>query len=501
MQGMDLRRIKAAAEWYRNTVYRDEPISSRPGCSSEPLPPMLRTARALEKGVTAYRQSRESLFVKQGKVLAGYEDDYPYDRPVLRYFPTYQSLSDEELRAYFTWRTKLRRGEIQRTSLTFVYLYIYELLNQIGVSDPDDGYQKLLTLRDAYRSIDPSILPYLIRWMWDYVVYYRLDPALLQDTPSVRFDRQLFMLIHRKERSEAEVMDAVRGLSTYRLDNSRFYKGHSSEMDTVILRILDRVDEHYQKRCKKTMIEDYFGRYTSQPVMLFASAVFYDRRKAVNVDYSVDELCTYHCRNGLWTVERYDWQQYQPAKLNALLKTIDSVMRETFGYRYPVRPALSTQWLLKLIRAEAEGLLAEQKAETERLLAKQKAEEAKKVRIDFSSLDRIRRDAAYTQDRLIVEEELEDDVPISEAPPPEPEPDEAANVALPLNEDELHLLRCLLYGGDLNWVQASGRMLSVLVDGINDNLFDLFGDTVLELNSSPQLIEDYIDELKEMIHP
>lgn len=44
-------------------------------------------------------------------------------------------------------------------------------------------------------------------------------------------------------------------------------------------------------------------------------------------------------------------------------------------------------------------------------------------------------------------------------------------------------------------------MLSVLVDGINDNLFDLFGDTVLELNSSPQLIEDYIDELKEMIHP
>ena len=222
------------------------------------------------------------------------------------------------------------------------------------------------------------------------------------------------------------------------------------------------------------MIEDYFGRYTSQPVMLFASAVFYDRRKAVNVDYSVDELCTYHCRNGLWTVERYDWQQYQPAKLNALLKTIDSVMRETFGYRYPVRPALSTQWL---------------------------PEEAKKVRIDFSSLDRIRRDAAYTQDRLIVEEELEDDVPISEAPPPEPEPDEAANVALPLNEDELHLLRCLLYGGDLNWVQASGRMLSVLVDGINDNLFDLFGDTVLELNSSPQLIEDYIDELKEMIHP
>ena len=64
----------------------------------------------LENGMPAYRQSRESIFIKQGKLLAGYEDDYVYDRQVLRYFPTYQSLTDPELRGYFSWRTKLRRG-------------------------------------------------------------------------------------------------------------------------------------------------------------------------------------------------------------------------------------------------------------------------------------------------------------------------------------------------------------------------------------------------------
>lgn len=60
----------------------------------EPLPSPLLAARSLENGMPAYRQSRESIFVKQGKLLAGYEDDYVYDRPVLRYFPTYQSLTD-----------------------------------------------------------------------------------------------------------------------------------------------------------------------------------------------------------------------------------------------------------------------------------------------------------------------------------------------------------------------------------------------------------------------
>ena len=46
----------------------------------------------------AYRQSRESIFIKQGKLLAAYEDDYVYDRRVTHYFPTYQSLTNPELR-------------------------------------------------------------------------------------------------------------------------------------------------------------------------------------------------------------------------------------------------------------------------------------------------------------------------------------------------------------------------------------------------------------------
>ena len=100
----------------------------------EPLPSPLLAARSLENGMPAYRQSRESIFVKQGKLLASYEDVYVYDRQVLRYFPTYQSLTDPELRGYFSWRTKLRRGNLQETSLSYAFLYIYELLNQIGVA-------------------------------------------------------------------------------------------------------------------------------------------------------------------------------------------------------------------------------------------------------------------------------------------------------------------------------------------------------------------------------
>ena len=42
-------------------------------------------------------------------------------------------------------------------------------------------------------------------------------------------------------------------------------------------------------------------------------------------------------------------------------------------------------------------------------------------------------------------------------------------------------------------------MVSILADSINEKLFDLFGDTVIDFSAdSPELIEDYTDELREM---
>ena len=39
-------------------------------------------------------------------------------------------------------------------------------------------------------------------------------------------------------------------------------------------------------------------------------------------------------------------------------------------------------------------------------------------------------------------------------------------------------------------MRASGLMLSVLVDSINEKLFDEFADSVLTLDNGPELIED-----------
>ena len=61
------------------------------------------------------------------------------------------------------------------------------------------------------------------------------------------------------------------------------------------------------------------------------------------------------------------------------------------------------------------------------------------------------------------------------------------------------MLRCLLNEEDCGWVHSSGLIMSVLVDGINEKLYDEFLDSVLLMDSEPELIEDYVDDLKEMV--
>ena len=433
----------------------------------------------------AYRQSRESIFIKQGKLLAGYEDDYVYNRRVTHYFPTYQSLTNPELRGYFSWRTKLRRGNLQKTSLTYAFLYIYELLNQIGVADPMDGYRKLTEFRDAYGALDDGILPYLNLWLMDHVVYYNLDAGLLADDPQVRFNRGIAVLDSIQSRGDEEVIRAVKQLSPKWLERSKFYREYREDCDTVIVRVLRRMSAHYNARCKKTMVEQYFGSCSQYRVILFDAAVFHERQVEGNRQYKVDENYIYRCRNGLWSVQKYNCLPHSNGKLGDVLKAIDGVMRECYGYGRPIQYKLDTKWILKIIQEEARNLLAEKKA----------AEE-KKITIDYSRLARIRSDAAVTRDRLMVEEEAEEEVPPAQPPAPAEEPEDT-----PLTRDEYRLLQSLLYGRDYGWVRSSGLMLSVLVDGINDKLYDTFSDSVLLGDDPPELIEDYIADLKEMIHP
>lgn len=232
--------------------------------------------------------------------------------------------------------------------------------------------------------------------------------------------------------------------------------------------------------------EKFFGKVYCSAYYMFSSAVFYQRTKPDDRIYVINDIYRYRCQNGVWNCERFFSYRGKNKQIGALLKTVDFLMRQKYAYKSALKAGEITKVLHDIINREIDRHLAERKRAA-----------APKIEIDVSRLPQIRQAALTTQSKLIVDEEATADVSVIEAEPPL-----LANET-GLNEVEYRFVQSLLHGGD--WqalLSGEGLMLSVLVDAVNDKLFDLIGDTALtEEAGFPAVIEDYIDDLKGMVKP
>lgn len=476
-------------DWLATNVFKDEPLRAPKARHNADLPPLLEKARKLEENPNW--ELKRPIFLKQARMLENYEDNFEYKSDPVRYYPTYQSLTDEELRAYFTFRTKIRKGIYENASLSFIHLYIYELLNNIGVQSPSQGYAKLLEIRKNFGDLDPDIINSLDNWLHDYVIYYNLDPALLSNGGQDIIDQCVKVLEDINTETVDKVMDAVKQIAPNWLKRSKFYGEHYEDMDMVIFRVIKKMSNHYAKSCKKTFAEQYFGEVFSRHVHLFNNAVFCDPLNRTNYEYKIAGQCVYKCHYGIWTVYSRTLARRPKRKFDQLFKTIDGLMREMYDYGKPVQIELSTQWIIKLIKNEVRELLEEKAAKNKLKLA-----------IDFSQLDKIRNDASQTRDKLIVEEEADEAVKVAvgnDGREDIPAGETGKELLTPV---EYRLMDCLLHNKDINWLKDEGHLLSVLVDSINGKFYDKFEDTVLEealQDGAPRVVEDYIEDLKEII--
>ena len=482
-------------------VYHDEEIPNAPTPTPKrPTPKLLLAMRSLVTNSRNYWQSRAELFLKQARLMANYEDDYIYNGAVNQYFPTYDSLSDVQLRGYFTWRTAVRQGRVEKRGMSYASLYVYELLHLIGCRDAQDAYEKLHSFCEAYRALDPQIGHYIVHWEDEFVIYYGLDPKLITWRGNALVCREqddaICTVLHRTEHTAEAVMAALCTLSSYRLERSKLYRAHTAEVNAVVLRVLERAAEYYEKHRQISAFADLIAVPQTAPIRLFSSAVFQPSGEEQDRIYEVHPLRRYECVGGYWTLHSYERPERAAQRLGVFLRGVDAGLRAHYGIT-AIQPPKLKKWQEKIIDEEITAFLAEQRAA-----------EARRVRLDFSQLARIRKDADVTQERLIVEEEeppmMSSFEPSPVVPPAsaedmqpvDPVMTEGAGDINGLNASEIRLLRTLLADGDLAWVRTEGRMVSVLVDGVNEKLYDDFADTVIE-GDPPAVVSDYQDELVE----
>lgn len=568
---MLIERIMAEARTHQSArfsheVYADEPILKTGRQMQNFLPDQYRKMREISrwqddpKGGAGRWLSEAELFYRQGLLMADFEDDCPYNGTFKSYFPTYNAMSDRQLRGYFTWRAQVRRGTVEETSTSFAFLYLYELICGIGVDDPLDGFNKIKAFWDVYRAFEPGIDRFARVWLQDYAVFHGLDPKLLRDSKTVMFDNALIELRraardlapapapsgqtpkHRKtseptlplppdEVREERLMAAINALSTYNLSNSRLDRSHHRDLRHVACAVYVRMARYYDTHRKTGIVASLFGEETAMPYTMFASAVFFAPERHEDCEYRLDPIHIYRCQNGFWECMRIHGSRQKSSKLGEMMRACDQRLRLALDPAHPLKEEKVPKYLAKIIDDEIVAWLSWDAAH-----------QPVKIDIDLSQLGHIRSAAAQTREALLIDEEREDSAPVeveatlieqpntesapgmtaepgemtiqqdepdeptvsteefgvvapllvSATVPVTPAPIEAANKLAPVADA---FLRALL---EHNAVQAesavvqSGQSEDMLVDTINEALFDLVGDTVIEFSAAgPQIIEDY----------
>lgn len=482
--------------------YQDEPILRTAAQMIKRLPQPLADAKKIAFSPSKYNYNFQELFYRQGMFLADFTDDCAERAEFSKYYPTYHDMTDKQLRTYFTWRASVRRGTVEKVSASYAVVYCYELLNQIGVPDPETGYTMLLQFQKDYSAAAPestSAFFYFSLWIHDYVIRYGLSPALLPESNGTAsaLGGALPVLAAPDTHTPEAVTEALTAVSRYTLPRSRFFRENTILMQEAVFRCFCAVSAYFKKRKEKPYLEYLFGKKKTLPYHLFGNAVYFEKEPNLEADYVISPYQAYHCRRGIWYCERYFDSEKGTSRVGDLLKAIDQKLRLLTGYAHPLKEPELPKYIQKLLDNALEALLEEQRRAAE--------PEPAKIEFDLSQLQTIRRAADTTRDKLLVEEEApEAEAVFPDAPetaPPAPEPEHAGAPDSRLNETETAFLRCLLEKKPYaELLRKNGVMLSVLVDRINEALFDDFSDTVILFDGdTPELIEDYAEDIAAML--
>ncbi|MFR1519259.1 MAG: TerB N-terminal domain-containing protein [Clostridia bacterium] len=466
---------------------------------------------------TTHGQNAE-LFYRQAKFMENFEDDYLGYAEFSSYFPEYQKMNQEQLRTYFTWRSNVRRGVILKTSFSYVFLYIYELIHNIGTAGGSDGFGKLLDLWKKYRNYELKIDRYMPGWLKDYYITNPFDVAFQE---LVRQDG--FLQGYYEFSKEITYFELYAPLSSYRYEKSAFYTLERGKILAECFQyVVQAIDGWLHEN--GVYFDDliYYGSKGSNWIP-FSNAMYAMRcmQPSENKSVRISNAEIYRYENGRWSSSQNRIRRkIGRSVIGYILKRIEAFYRKAMKYRHPLRADKSKIDLAQIGELIPDPAVFFQKIDAA-ILDFYRESQKVSVRVDPGHLEKIRENARKTQEKLLAGQEAAQtelpcaaveipdrvfleknpDVKIAEPGPASAGPWE--KFVLSLNGTEREALRMVLCGASLQEMNAFAKsrflMLEVLADTINEKAMQLVEDNIIELTDRMTVYEEYQYELERLV--
>ena len=407
------------------------------------------------------------------------------------YMPQYTQLTQAQKNYYFYWRSMVRRKKYIKTDYSYLYLYVYEIINLPDLIPPKQGLDMLIDAWCEYRKALPNIDANMALWVQDYCLVYQLE------CPMERIREFIFSVVGAsgfKEfyLSDAETLGAegaasvIAYLSDYDWRSGKFSGGENKEA---------------------------YERHLTGAMSLLVSRLLLGGR-ILSEDWTPAKMERSAFRSALTTsaVKYRISVEYRPISEEAELRGIVTSALKYTENKLRALMGVKSRLAVKELPAEYRALIDEyfvelfDKVNRERQRANrpeyEKMYELQSNELSTADADEIERASWTTTARLVedIDEYKDDSEPTTPADKTEESAADSGVETYGLDNARLRFIKAALDSSarDMHAVAAElGEIEDSLADEINEAFADGFGDVILEASDDGYtVIDDYKEEIE-----
>ncbi len=404
------------------------------------------------------------------------------------YMPQYSQLTPSQKSYYFYWRGEVRRGNFIKTDYSYLYLFVYEIINLPDLIPPKDGLALLIRLWREYRRQLPRMDLYFSMWVRDYCLVHRLELPMSElsdfifDIISASSFKE-FYLSYYSSAGELGLVSMLAYLSDYDYRRGKFADGNPAAEGER----RERQRAMYRAHMNGAMSEILKG-----VVGVFDTPAVMGDTAVLRCDAFPNSVCT-HTVKCMLEIEYYPIAEATELRrgITAAVRYAENRLRALMG----VKSRLSVVGLPDGYKAVLDGYFDALERQ-ERAVRQRECEPeyerqyyAPKEELSSVSADEIEALSWDTTARLVVEVDEPTDGFADKIP--ESKDDVHPDNSFGLDSECIEFISSVLAGN-----APLGIDIGALAERVNEAFADGFGDIIIDFDGeSCSVIEDYREDV------
>ncbi|MGS2776396.1 TerB N-terminal domain-containing protein [Robertmurraya sp. GLU-23] len=202
--------------------------------------------------------------------------------PLQAYWTTFDHMNEQQLKWYFHWREETLKGNYLEVDLSYIFVFVYELLNYSFNTNAAFNVSMLVRLYENYKEMHPKLSNYLPRWIQDMLNELG-EEELASEWTSRNYVPPIYKAIIEEERplNNISITHWKPYIRNYR--ETKFFTDNKNKIYKVFKEGLLLLEEHYNIDNEKIINVWFKSKRVRSVNHLFSGAVIGRENEAKHV--------------------------------------------------------------------------------------------------------------------------------------------------------------------------------------------------------------------------